>query len=143
MPGWVIWIIAASVLAVGEMLTLGFFLAPFAIGAALAGLADALGASTPISFAVFLVVSSLLLLVARPIARSHRRLPPATRTGTAALVGRRAIVLERIANDEGVGCVRVDGEVWTARAYDDDDVIKEGARVHIVEIRGATALVAE
>ena len=61
------------------MLTLSFFLAPFAIGAALAGLADALGAGAPVSFAVFLVVSSLLLLIARPIARSHRRLPPADR----------------------------------------------------------------
>jgi membrane protein implicated in regulation of membrane protease activity len=143
MSGWVIWIIAACVLAVGEMLTLGFFLAPFAIGAALAGLADAVGAGTPVAFGVFLVVSILLLLLVRPIARSHKRLPPATRTGTAALVGRRAIVLERVANDEGVGCVRVDGEVWTARAYDDDEVIEEGTRVHIVEIRGATALVAE
>jgi len=143
MPGWVIWIVAACVLAVGEMLTLGFFLAPFAVGAALAGLADALGAGTAVSFAVFLVTSGLLLLLVRPIARAHRRLPPATRTGTAALIGRRAIVLERIANDEGVGCVRVDGEVWTARAYDDDDIIDEGARVQIVEIRGATALVAE
>jgi membrane protein implicated in regulation of membrane protease activity len=143
MPGWVIWIIAACVLAVGEMLTLGFFLAPFAVGAALAGLADAVGAGTAVSFAVFLVTSGLLLLLVRPIARAHRRLPPATRTGTAALIGRRAIVLERIANDEGIGCVRVDGEVWTARAYDDDDIIDEGARVHIVEIRGATALVAE
>jgi membrane protein implicated in regulation of membrane protease activity len=143
MSGWVIWIIAACVLAVGEMLTLGFFLAPFAVGAALAGLADAAGAGTPVSFAVFLVTAVLLLLLVRPIARAHRRLPPATRTGTAALIGRRAIVLERIANDEGVGCVRVDGEVWTARAYDDDDIIDEGARVHIVEIKGATALVAE
>jgi membrane protein implicated in regulation of membrane protease activity len=143
MPGWVIWIIAACVLAVGEMLTLGFFLAPFAVGAALAGLADALGASTAVDFAVFIVVSSLLLLLVRPIARSHRRLPPATRTGTAALVGRRAIVLERIANDEGVGCVRVDGEVWTARAYDEDTTFEPGARVHVMEIRGATALVSE
>src|SRR3954452_18955641 len=143
MPGWVIWIIAACVLAVGEMLTLGFFLAPFAIGAALAGLADALGAGTPVSFAVFLVVSSLLLLIARPIARSHRRLPPATRTGTAALVGRRAIVLERIAHDEGGGGGRGDGGGVTAPRYEEDDVIAEGARVHIVEIRGATALVAE
>jgi membrane protein implicated in regulation of membrane protease activity len=142
MPGWVIWIIAACVLAVGEMLTLGFFLAPFAVGAALAGLADALGASTAVDFAVFLVVSSLLLLLVRPIARAHRRLPPATRTGTAALVGRRAIVLERIANDEGVGCVKIDGgEVWTARSYDEHEVIDAGERVEVVEIRGATALV--
>src|SRR3954451_21577418 len=99
MPGWVIWIIAACVLAVGEMLTLGFFLAPFAVGAALAGLADALGGSTPVDFAVFLVVSSMLLLLVRPIARSHRRLPPATRTGTAGPGGRRGVAVRGAAHE--------------------------------------------
>ena len=60
----------------------------------------------------------------------------------AALVGRRAIVLERIANDEGVGCVKIDGgEVWTARSYDEREVIDAGERVEVVEIRGATAMV--
>jgi membrane protein implicated in regulation of membrane protease activity len=67
--------------------------------------------------------------------------PPQIRTGAAALIGRSAIVLERIANDEGVGAVRIDGEVWTARAYDEDEVIAAGAKVQVVEIRGATALV--
>jgi membrane protein implicated in regulation of membrane protease activity len=52
-------------------------------------------------------------------------------------------VVERIANSEGVGCVRIDGEVWTARAYDEDEVIEAGKRVQVLEIRGATALVAE
>ena len=70
-------------------------------------------------------------------------MPAQIRTGTAALVGRHATVVERIANNEGVGCVKLDGEVWTARAYDEDDVIEEGRRVHVVEIRGATALVSE
>jgi membrane protein implicated in regulation of membrane protease activity len=57
-------------------------------------------------------------------------------------VGRRAMVLERIANDEGSGCVRIDGgEVWTARSFDDDEVIEAGDRVEVVEIRGATAFV--
>ena len=79
----------------------------------------------------------------RPIARSHRRTPPQLRTGTHALIGKRAIVLERIANDEGVGCVKIEGEVWTARAYDEDDVYDVGQRVEVVEIRGATALVTE
>ncbi len=77
----------------------------------------------------------------RPVARRHRRLPPSIRTGAAALIGRPAIVLERIANDEGVGCVKIDGEVWTARSYDEDEVIDAGERVEVVEIRGATALV--
>ena len=75
------------------------------------------------------------------MARSHRRLPPSIRTGAAALIGRPAIVLERIANNEGVGCVKIDGEVWTARSYDEDEVIDAGERVEVVEIRGATALV--
>jgi len=143
MPAWALWIIAACLLGVGEMLTLSFFLAPFAVGAAAAALADVLGAGTVVSFAVFLVSSILLLLVLRPIARSHRRTPASIRTGTQALIGERATVVERISNDEAVGCVRIGGEVWTARAYDDDEVIDEGARVEVIEIRGATALVAE
>jgi membrane protein implicated in regulation of membrane protease activity len=78
----------------------------------------------------------------RPIAKRHMAMPPRLRTGTAALVGRSAIVLERIANDENVGSVRLDGEVWTARAYDDEHVLEPGAKVEVIEIRGATAVVA-
>ena len=70
-------------------------------------------------------------------------MPPQIRTGTAALVGKDATVVERIANTEGVGCVRIDGEVWTARSYSEDEVYEAGARVQVVEIRGATALVTD
>ena len=143
MESWVLWIIAACVLGVGEMLTLSFFLAPFAAGALLAAVVDLLGAGAAIQWAVFLVASIVALLFIPPIARAHRPMPPQIRTGTHALIGRRAVVLERIANNEGVGCVKIDGEVWTARAYDDDDVYEIGQRVEVVEIRGATALVAE
>jgi membrane protein implicated in regulation of membrane protease activity len=142
--GWVFWILAAVILAVGEMLTVSFFLAPFAAGALLAALVDAGGGGTVLSWGVFIITSLLLLLVVRPIARSHRRTPAALRTGTAALIGRRAVVVERIANDDAMGAVRIDnGEVWTARAYDDDHLIDVGRRVEVVEIRGATALVTE
>jgi membrane protein implicated in regulation of membrane protease activity len=143
MDAWLIWLIAAVVFGVGEIATLGFFLAPFAGGALVAALLAAAGAGAAVSWAVFIVVSVILLAGLRPIARSHRRQPPRLRTGTAALVGRSGMVVERIANDEGVGCVRIDGEVWTARSYDDDDVIEAGKRVQVVEIRGATALVTE
>jgi membrane protein implicated in regulation of membrane protease activity len=140
---WVFWILLAVVLSVGEILTLSFFMAPFAGGALVAALADALGAGVVLSIGVFIVTSLLMLLVVRPIARSHRRMPAPLRTGTAALIGRPAIVLERISNNEAVGCVKIDGEVWTARAYDDDEVYDIGERVEVVEIRGATALVTE
>jgi membrane protein implicated in regulation of membrane protease activity len=143
MEPWLLWLIAAVVFGVGEIATLGFFLAPFAGGALVAALVTALGAGTAAGWAVFLVVSVVLLAALRPLARSHRRQPPLLRTGTAALVGSSGMVVERIANDEGVGCVRIGGEVWTARSYDDDEVIEAGKRVQVVEIRGATAFVTE
>jgi membrane protein implicated in regulation of membrane protease activity len=142
MDAWVIWLIAAVIFGVGEIATLGFFLAPFAGGALVAAMVTGFGGGTFVGWASFLVVSVILLAALRPLARSHRRQPPLLRTGTASLVGKTGMVVERIANDEGVGCVKIDGEVWTARAYD-DEVIEAGKRVHIVEIKGATALVTE
>ena len=141
MDVWIIWLIAAGVLGVGEMHQGGFYLAPFALGAAIAAIVSLLGAGAAVSAVVFVAASAIVFATLRPVARRHRQLPPSIRTGAAALVGRPAIVLERIANDEGVGCVRIGGEVWTARSYDDDEVFDAGERVEVVEIRGATALV--
>src|SRR5918997_4397215 len=143
MEDWLLWLILAVVFGVGEIATLGFFLAPFAGGAAVAAVVSAAGIPFVASLAVFLFVSVVLLLALRPLARSHRRTPPSIRTGTAALVGKSATVLERIANQEGVGCVRIDGEVWTARAYMEEETYDPVARVQVVEIRGATALVTD
>jgi len=139
---WVLWLIAAVVLALGELATTGLFLAPFAGGAAVAAVLAATGAGAVVEWAAFLVVSIILLAALRPLARAHQRGRP-MRTGTQALIGQTAMVVERIANAEGVGCVKLDGEIWTARAYDDDEVIEPGTRVHVLEIRGATALVSE
>jgi membrane protein implicated in regulation of membrane protease activity len=141
MDVWVIWLVAAAVLGVAEMHQGGFYLAPFALGAALATVVSLLGVGAALSAVAFLAASAIVFATLRPVARRHRRLPPSIRTGAAALIGRPAIVLERIANDEGVGCVKIDGEVWTARSYDEDEVIDAGERVEVVEIRGATALV--
>jgi membrane protein implicated in regulation of membrane protease activity len=139
---WVLWVVAACVLGAGEMHTGGLYLLPFAVGAGLAAVVSVLGVGLPLVVLVFVLASALAFGGLRPVARRHRRLPPAIRTGAAALVGHRAMVLERIANDEGVGCVKIDnGEVWTARSYDVDEVIDVGERVEVVEIRGATALV--
>jgi membrane protein implicated in regulation of membrane protease activity len=142
MAGWVLWVILAGGFGVGEMLSGGFFLAPFALGAALAAAGDAVGGTT-LGVVVFVVASLLTLLLVRPIVRAHLRMPPALRTGAAALIGKQAIVLERIANAEGVGIVKIDGEVWTARSLYDDQEIEPGARVEVVDMKGATALVSE
>jgi membrane protein implicated in regulation of membrane protease activity len=140
---WIAWLVAGCLLAVGEMLTTGFFLAPFAAGAFAAALLALAGAGGGVSVVGFAVVTALLFGFVRPIARRHLHTPPQIRTGTAALVGRSAIVLQRISNREGAGTVKIDGEVWSARSFDDDRVIEAGQQVEVIEIRGATALVSE
>jgi membrane protein implicated in regulation of membrane protease activity len=140
--GWLIWALLAVALAVGELLTPGlFFLGPVALAAAAAGFAAALGAGVAGALIVFIGGSLASLGLLRPIARRHLRLPAVSRTGTDALVGRNAVVTQRV--DLHGGRVRIGGEEWSARAYVDDQVLEEGQTVDIIQIDGATALVAE
>jgi membrane protein implicated in regulation of membrane protease activity len=141
MEDWVWWMIAAGVLAVGEIATLGFFLGPIAVAATLTAIVALIGAPLAVQWVVFIAASLGTVVVLRPIARRHLRTPARLRTGTAALVGGRAIVLERV--DANGGQVKIGGETWSARAYDEDDAFEPGARVEVMEIEGATALVAE
>jgi membrane protein implicated in regulation of membrane protease activity len=138
---WVWWMIAAGVLAIGEIATMGFFLGPIAVAATITAVIALVGGGLAVQWIVFILSSLATLLVLRPIARRHLRTPASLRTGTAALVGGRATVLERV--DANGGQVRIGGEIWSARAYDEDDAFEPGARVEVMKIDGATALVAE
>jgi membrane protein implicated in regulation of membrane protease activity len=140
MDEWVMWVIAAGVMAVGEILTLGFFLGPIAVAAAAAAVVALAGGGVAAQWIVFIAMSLASLVVLRPIARRHLRTPAKLRTGTAALVGGQALVLERVDRDGGQ--VKLAGEVWSARSYDDDETFEPGARVEVMKIDGATALVA-
>ncbi|MDP9344140.1 MAG: NfeD family protein [Actinomycetota bacterium] len=143
MDAWVIWLVVAVVFAVAEMVNLSFYLFPFAIGAAGAAVVALAGGGAVLAWPVFAVLTAVSFGVVRPIAKRHVSMPPQIRTGTAALVGRTAVVLERVDNDADTGRVRLEGEVWSARAYDDEHVFDEGTRVQVLEIKGATALVHE
>ena len=139
MPDWSLWLIAAAVLGVGEIATLSFFLGPVALAAALTAVVAAAGAPTVVQFLVFTVASVLSLVFIRPVARRHLSTPPRIRSGTDALIGERALVLETVTQDGGK--VKIAGEVWTARAYDEDEILEEGDRADVIRIDGATALV--
>ncbi len=141
MEEWVVWMAAAGVLAVGEILTMGFFLAPVAIAAVMAGAAALLGAGLAVQLIVFIIVTAASVAFLRPVARGHLQTPARLRTGTAALVGQHAVVIERV--DADGGSVKLAGEVWSARAFDEDLVFEPGQRVDVLKIEGATALVHE
>jgi membrane protein implicated in regulation of membrane protease activity len=141
MDEWVLWMIAAGVLAVGEMFTLGFFLGPVAIAAVLAAIVALAGGGVALQWIVFTAVAGASVLVLRPIARRHLRTPLQLRSGTAALIGSPALVLERV--DGQGGQVKIGGEIWSARSFDEDQAFEPGTRVEVLKIDGATALVAE
>ena len=142
MPDWVIWMIVAVGLALGELATPGmFFLGPVALAAIPAAVVALIGGPAWLQVLVFILGSLGSIAVLRPIARAHLRMPALTRTGTAALVGARAVVLERV--DANGGRVRLGGEEWSARAYMEEQVIEPGTRVEVAQIEGATALVYE
>jgi len=140
MSAALIWLIVALGLAAGEALTGDMFMLMLG-GGALAAAASSWLLGLPIwtDGAVFLVVSVLLLVLVRPALR--RRLTPAKglSTGVKALEGKSALVLDRVARDEGQ--VKIDGQVWTARPLNESDVFEPGERVTVMQIDGATAMV--
>ena len=134
-----IWLVVAAALAVGEVATLGLVLGFVALGALFAAAVAIAGGGLALQLVAFMVGALALLGLARPVAARHLRTPREIRTGTAALVGARALVLERV--DAQGGRVKIGGEVWSARAYDEAQVMEPGATVEVFEIKGATALV--
>jgi membrane protein implicated in regulation of membrane protease activity len=137
MPAWVAWAVAAVALAAGEAATAALVLGPIALAAAVAAIVAAAGAGVVLQAAAFVLASVAALGVLRPIATRHMKVPPHVRTGAAAS----ATVLEQV--DGNGGRVKIGGEVWSARCYDEDQVIEPGARVEVLKIDGATALVAK
>ncbi|MDN4473104.1 NfeD family protein [Demequina zhanjiangensis] len=135
------WFIGALALGIAEIFTLDLTLLMFAGGAAAGGIAALLGAPLWVSIVVFAVVSSVLLFAVRPfLLRSLRKRGAVAETNSARLVGQEAFTLDEIT--ERAGRVKLAGEVWSARTRDDAPTIPEGVEVNVLEIKGATAIVA-
>lgn len=136
---WVPWLAVAVLLGVTEFFTLTLVFGLLAGAALVAAVAAGLGASVPIQLLAFAVTGSVGLLAVRPIAKRHLALPPVSREGSDALVGRSALVTREVSATGGL--VHLSGEDWSARAFDEDLVIPPGVRVDVFQIEGATALV--
>ena len=136
---WIAWLILAAVLGVAELVTMTLALGLIAVGALVAAGAAAAGAGGIVQFVAFIAASLAGLGVVRPIGLRHIRQPPLLRSGTSALVGRSAIVVEEVSAHSGQ--VRIGGELWSSRPYDETLTIPVGAAVDVFQIEGATALV--
>jgi membrane protein implicated in regulation of membrane protease activity len=139
MHAWIVWLAAAAVLGVIEMMTLAFAAGLMAAAALVAAVVAGIGGGLVLQSLAFAATAFAGLAVVHPLATRRRRGPNAYRSGVAALTDRPAIVVEQV--DARSGTVRIGGEVWSARAYDETQVIPAGTRVTVFEIEGATALV--
>jgi membrane protein implicated in regulation of membrane protease activity len=139
MESWIVWLVLAALLGVAEVMTTTLALGLLAVAAGVAAVVGGVGLGLPFQIGAFAVAAAAGLGVVRPLAVRHIRQPPLLRTGTSALVGRSATVLEEVTAQGGR--VRIGGEVWSARSYDESSVLPAGSSVDVFAIEGATALV--
>jgi membrane protein implicated in regulation of membrane protease activity len=139
MPVWLVWLIIAGIFAGGEAATGTFVLLMMSGGAVGGAVAAAAGASFLPQIIVFIAVTLALLWLVRPVAIRHLNPGPAAITGAEALIGREAVVLSAVTQDDGR--VRLNGAEWSARARDPRQDLPAGTRVSVVAIDGATAVV--
>jgi membrane protein implicated in regulation of membrane protease activity len=138
---WVIWLIAALALGIIEVVSGGTLVLGMVAVGSLAGAATAAATdSTVLPWVVFAGTSAAMLVLVRPVAKRHLRTPGEIRSGTAALVGSYASVTEEVTPNDGR--VKLSGEIWSARSFDGQTSFSVGDSVQVLEIDGATALVA-
>ena len=136
---WIAWLIAAAALAVAEYFTLTLALGLLAAAALVAAVVAGMGGPLLAQILAFAITAAVALLVVRPIARRQMTHTPLVREGSYALIGKKAVVIEEVTGTQGL--IKLSGEVWSARAFDEDQVIPAGTPVDVMEIEGATAIV--
>jgi membrane protein implicated in regulation of membrane protease activity len=136
---WLIWLVLAVVLGLAETFTLTAALGVLGAAALVPALLAALGLPVAVQLALFAASAAVGVLLVRPIALRHLREPQLVRFGVDALVGKRAYVVREVSDRDGL--VRIDGDDWTARTFDETTVIPVGAAVDVMRISGTTAYV--
>ena len=139
---WVFWLIAAGVFFIIEMATIGFLVFWLGIGALLAMVTSFITDSIFIQALVFVVTSTLLLIFTRPLVNKFIKIPKEIKTNAYSIIGKKGIVISKINNIEGSGQIKIDGEIWSAKSFADED-IPENTEIEIVEIDGVKTVVKE
>lgn len=138
----ILWLIILAVLLVTEALTVGLTTIWFAGGALVAAIASEIGAGILIQWSLFLVISVVLLIFTRPLAVRYMN-RGVEKTNVNSLIGKKAVVIQRINNFEQTGQVRINDIEWMARTASDEITISENAIVMIEEVQGVKLIVRE
>ena len=137
---WVFWLIAAGIFFIIEMATIGFLVFWLGIGAILAMITSFITDSILIQVIVFVITSTLLLIFTRPLVNKFIKVPKEIKTNAYSIIGKKGIVISDINNIDGSGQVKVEGEIWSAKSENDEDIAKD-TEVEIVDIDGVKLVV--
>ncbi|MFC8388152.1 NfeD family protein [Streptomyces sp. NPDC057238] len=136
---WFVWLLAAAALGVAEFFTLTLVFGLLAGAALVAAVVAGVGIGLLGQLLALAAAATAGLLIVRPVALRHMAQQPLMHEGSDALIGKRAEVMQEVTATRGL--IRLSGEEWSARAFDESLVIPVGALVDVMEIEGATALV--
>ena len=136
---WHVWLSLAIGLGVLELFSLDLILLMLAGGAVVGMVLALIGFDGWVQVLAAVAASVAALGLVRPSVVKRLHSGPTLVLGHDALVGKTAVVVEQVSSQGGQ--VRIGGELWTARPYDDDAVIEPGSKVDVFQIKGATAMV--
>lgn len=137
---WIFWLIAAGVFFIIEMATIGFLSFWLGLGSLLAMVTSFFIDNFVVQLIVFLVTSTLLIIFTRPLVNKFIKVPKELKTNAYSIIGKKGVVVTKINNIDGVGQIKIDGDVWSAKAFSNEE-IEKNVEVEVVEIDGVKAVV--
>lgn len=135
---WQVWLIIAGLFFVAEIITVGFLVFWFGVGALIAMIVSFFTSNIIIQTAVFIFSSSILLLATKPFVKKFVDVKP-TKTNAFSIIGKKALVIKEI-NSHSVGQIKINGEVWSAES-ENDEIIPKDSEVEILQIKGVKVIV--
>lgn len=130
---WQFWLLVAGLCFVVESFTVGFFVFWFGVGAIIALFSSLFIKNLFIQAIIFIVSSSLLLILTKPLVKKFVKTPETKLTNVYSLIGKEGIVLEDIDNINSTGKVKVKGELWSAIS---DCNIEKDSKIRVTSING-------
>lgn len=137
MIGLQIWIFIAAVCFIGELITAGFFILWFGVGASVSAVLNYFGFSETTQIIAFILISIILLAVSRPFAQKITHGMPTKKAVSDRLIGKKGIVIEDISPENG-GIVKISGDIWRAVS---DQKIGKGTTILVEKIEGVKLIV--
>ena len=139
---WYLWLIIAGLFFVGEIFTNGFLIFWFGIASIVAMLSSFITDNIYIQTVIFLISSCILLLASKPLFKRIMKSNTPINTNAFSIVDKKGVVLLDIDNNKGVGQIKVNGEVWSAKS-ETDELISKDSEVVVLNIEGVKAVVSK